>query len=70
MFTIPIFKLLKTNILDVQRPYLFLDLPMTTGDALYIRILFVASNYRTPRVTTFNGGHSFNCLDMTSLAVW
>jgi hypothetical protein len=46
-----ILKLLTINILDVQRlarPYLFVDLPMTPGDELYIRILAIDPNYRTP----------------------
>jgi hypothetical protein len=40
-----------SRLLGVQklvRPYLFINFPMAPGDELYIRILSIDTNYRTP----------------------
>ena len=36
-----------SDLSHLVRPYVFVDLPMTPGDELYLRILSIDSNYRT-----------------------
>ncbi|UJR16205.1 hypothetical protein I4U23_003115 [Adineta vaga] len=43
----------RKNVQRLAQPYVFIDLPMTTGDELYIRILSIDVNYRTPGVIGF-----------------
>ncbi|CAF3372424.1 unnamed protein product [Rotaria sp. Silwood1] len=43
----------RKNVRKLSRPYLFIDFPMRPDDELYIRILSVDLNYRTPGVIGF-----------------
>ncbi|CAF1108707.1 unnamed protein product [Adineta ricciae] len=43
----------RKNVHRLTQPYVFIDLPMATGDEIYIRILSIDQNYRTPGVLGF-----------------